>query len=105
MTTVDYFQIAVTNARAQAKRIARDFEPAVKVITTAIGPDNCTMVPCGEATFPRCQADVFDNGVLTITSRDDDAIIREFQPGQWVEAVVYDRNDQIDYCLYTKDQR
>lgn len=44
--------------------------------------------PIGEATFPRCTADMFDRGVLTVTSLDDDAIIEGLPAGSWLRARV-----------------
>lgn len=95
----DYFAQAAQTARTFRDQVVRDFAPACRVGLTVIGPDNVTRVPCGEATFPRAQADVFAAGILTITSRDDDSILREYAPGQWTEATVYGFHGDIDYCL------
>jgi hypothetical protein len=107
-STVDYFRIGITQARAEARReskVYRDYEPAVKVTLFVLGPDNQTRVPCGEATFPRCQADVFTAGELTITSRDTDETVRTYQPGEWHEAVCYGYHGDIDYVIRAEKQR
>lgn len=46
--------------------------------------------PIGESTFPRCHADVFTPGVLTVTAHDDGAVMREFPAGTWERATAYD---------------
>lgn len=46
--------------------------------------------PIGEKSFPRCTADQFDLGVLTVTSVDDDSILDELQPETWLHAWVLD---------------
>ncbi len=99
---VDYFATIVRQARAEARNVSkvyRAYEPAVRVGLTVIGPDNVHRVPCGEATFPRCQADVFADGVLTITNRDDESVVREYRPEQWTEAICYGYHGDIDYVL------
>lgn len=55
----------------------------------------------GQWCFRRCLADVFTDGVLTLTS-EIDGHEREFQAGEWVEAVVYDKYHHIVYALQAK---
>lgn len=97
--SLNYFDLAKRGAERYRDQVVRDFAPSCKVGLTVLGPDGVTRVPCGEATFPRAQADVFAQGILTVTSRDDESILREYQPGQWTEATVYGFNGDIDYCL------
>jgi hypothetical protein len=52
----------------------------------------------GSYSCPRAVADVFDGDTLTISSLDDESIIREFQPGDWVSVTVYDGSG---HPLYT----
>lgn len=56
-------------------------------------------LPIGWATYPRCLADVFDHGVLTITTTDDNLELQVYLPDQWIEAAVYD--DSTGYVVYT----
>lgn len=44
--------------------------------------------PIGEATFARCTADMFERGVLTVTSVDDGAEIEPLPAGAWLRARV-----------------
>lgn len=50
--------------------------------------------PIGEATFSRCTADMFDRGVLTVTSIDDDAIIEELPAASWLRARVVNADSE-----------
>ena len=56
-------------------------------------------LPIGWATYPRCIADVFDHGVLTITTTDDNVALQVYPPDQWIEAAVYD--DSTGYVVDT----
>lgn len=44
----------------------------------------------GAATFARATADVFDRGVLTISSIDDARYLAQYPDGSWIDATVYD---------------
>ena len=97
----NYFQQAVDDAKAYRDRVVepQPHNPFVQVTLTAIGPDNHTRVPCGEATFPRCHADVFEHGTLTITAMDDGFVMRQYPRGEWVDATAYGADGHLSYLL------
>lgn len=86
---INFFQRAVDDAKAYRDRVVEPeaHNPYVRV----------TLLPVGEATFPRCDVDEFVKGVLTVTSMDDGYVMREYQPGQWAEAVAYDAFGHVSY--------
>lgn len=53
----------------------------------------------GTATFPRCTADILERGVLTISSIDDEAVIREFPKGTWCSATVYGSDGHLQFSF------
>lgn len=62
--------------------------------------------PIGETYCARCEADVFEKGILTISSIDEpDAVlpVRVFQPGQWKKAIVFDRTGHPLYWFYASE--
>lgn len=71
----NYFDVAV-----QAARRAQHLGLSYAVVT----------LPIGSACFSRCHADVFTVDTLTITSMDDETVIKTYQPGQWKDATVFD---------------
>lgn len=95
----NYFQQAVDDAKRYRDQVTEPSmqNPYVCVTLTCVGPDNVTRVPCGDATFTRCDADEFVKGVLTITSIDSGWVMREYQPGEWIQAVAYDAFGHISY--------
>jgi hypothetical protein len=95
----NYFQQAIDDAKAYRDRVVapQPHNPYVQVTTMAIGPDNVTLVPCGDATFPRCDAEETSAGALIISSMDDGYVMREYRAGEWAEAVGYDAFGQIAY--------
>ncbi len=103
----NYFQQAVEDAKRYRDAVVepQPQNPYVRVTLTAIGPDGVTWVPCGDATFPRCHADIFTRGRLTVTSMDDGAVMRELNPYEWIEAVGYDCYGHISYLLRPEDDR
>jgi len=98
---MNFFQQAVEDAKRYRDQVVEPQmqNPYVVVTTTCLGPDNVTRVPCGEASFPRCQADEFIKGVLTITSMDDGYEMRVYAPGEWAEATAFDAFGHISYYL------
>lgn len=96
---MNYLQQAIDDAKAYRDRVLdpQPQNPYVTVTLTVVGPDNLTRVPCGDATFPRCEADEFTKGVLTMTAIDDGFVVREYQPGEWIEAVAYDAFGHLSY--------
>lgn len=88
--SVNYFQQAVDDAKAYRDRVVEPepLNPYVRVV-----------LPIGEATFPRCEADVFQKGILTITAIDDGYVMRNYEPGEWREAVAYDAFGHLSYCV------
>lgn len=56
----------------------------------------------GTCTFARCNADCFEPDVLTITSVDTDAIVREFRPGTWLSVSVYDEHGHLQFSWEPK---
>lgn len=85
--SVNFFQQAVDDAKAFREVHAPEpHNPYVRVT-----------LPIGEATFPRCDADEFTTGVLTITSQDDGYVMRDYQPGEWIEVVAYDAFGHLSY--------
>lgn len=95
-----YFDQAVEDAKRYRDQVIEPEpepqNPYVRVTTMIPGPEG-KLVPCGEATFPRCEADEFETGVLTITSIDDGYVMQDYQPGQWKEAVAYDAFGHLSY--------
>ncbi len=60
--------------------------------------------PMGESYCARCEADVFDRGVLTISSIDGGPLpVRVFQPGTWTKAIVFDAKGWPLYWFYASD--
>lgn len=55
-------------------------------------------LPIGSYSCPRAVADVFSGDTLTITSVDDGETFREFQPGQWIHAIVRGEDGYILYA-------
>lgn len=98
---MNYFQQAVEDAKRYRDHLVEPHpqNPYITVTTMMLGPDNVTKVPCGESTFPRCQADEFIKGVLTITSMDDGYEMRIYAPGEWAEAVAYDAFGHLSYLI------
>lgn len=97
-----YFGFAAGLARKYRDDVIRarqhsDFASRVTVVTKALGPDNHTLVPCGEANFPRCVADQFEKGRLTITAIDDRYEMRIYEPDQWDACTVYGPDGHILY--------
>lgn len=58
-------------------------------------------LPIGSATFPRCTADVFDPGVLTVTTLDENVVTQVYERGRWRQAKVVD--DKDCYTLFAFD--
>lgn len=55
--------------------------------------------PIGETTYPDVEADMFELGVLTITSvSEPERIVATFGPDDWLEAICYD--DRTGYPRY-----
>lgn len=48
-------------------------------------------------TFARCVADVFEDGILTITSVDNGYLMKEYRPDQWREVTVYAASGYPEY--------
>lgn len=92
------FQFGIDVARARAANHIPDHATTAVVTTTVLTPDG-VRVACGEANYPRCEADVFEAGTLTITAIDDERIMREYPAGQWVGCTVYGSDGQINYHL------
>lgn len=94
MSDMDYFQMARVSAERFRFQVFN--ANAIVVRRTIEGGINGAFTV---ATFPRCEADVFEKGVLTITAKDDGFVLREYQPGEWIDATAYDANDHIQYHL------
>lgn len=58
----------------------------------------------GSATFPRCTADEFERGVLTVTALDDGRVVRIFTGDTWREATIYDRRGYPE-ALFTAQKK
>lgn len=52
-----------------------------------------------EWTSPNATADIFDPGVLTVTSTLDGSIIQTFQPRSWKAVTVYDADGYPDFSF------
>lgn len=76
--TLDEFRAYVSPERATS----------VRVITSS-GTDD---------TYPRCVADEFTTGYLTITAIDDGSVLRVYKPWEWAEGRTFDARG---YSLYT----
>lgn len=94
------FEQAVNRAKAYRDQVIsarRDYASTVVVVPMVIGPDNLTKVPCGEVTCPRCVADQFEKGRLSVTSIDDGYELRSYEPDEWAECTVYGSDGHILY--------
>lgn len=100
----NYFDLATKAAqhyRDQVVETRKEYgeaAPSVVVVPLIVNFQH-RYVPCGEISFPRCVADVFESGILTITSVDDGATVREIPADRWECATVYGSDDQIQYVL------
>lgn len=100
---VDYFGLAAEQARNYRDSILtrrrHDIHLASTVVVTPtiLGPDWKTRVPCGSEEYPRCVADQFVAGTLTITAIDDERTVREFKPGMWADCTVFGPDGHIAY--------
>lgn len=97
--TSDLMQIAIDGAKALRADVlagSTEYVTSVVVQETVMGPSG-RRVPCGEARYPRCHADQFTTGWLTITSMDDGRELRTYGPGQWVECMVYGPDGHVAY--------
>ena len=74
-----------------------EYVTSVVVTETVLGPSG-RRVPCGEASYPRCHADQFQNGWVTVTSMDDGREIRVYGPGQWTQCTCYGPDGHIAYA-------
>ena len=100
MSATALFDLAASQAKAyrdQVIRARRDYASTVVVVPMVLGPDNVTMVPCGEVVCPRCVADQFEKGRLTITSIDDGYELRNYGPTEWYACTVYGSDGHILY--------
>lgn len=86
--SINYFRQAIEDARRYRDQVVEPqmHNPYVRVV-----------LPIGESSFPRCDADEFVKGVLTITSMDDGYVMREYRPGEWLEVVAYDAFGHLSY--------
>lgn len=94
---MDYFELAAADAKSHRDRLVKEHPSSVVVVPMILGPDNQTMVPCGEVSFPRCVADQFEAGRLTVSSLDTGEDMRIYEPGTWAECTVYGPDDHILY--------
>lgn len=95
---MNYFDFAVENARREfdddEPTIA--YEPCCVVELLIAGPTG-ERVRVGSASFARCDADVFEGDILTITAMDDGYEMRKYPVDQWHSVVAYDRFGHISY--------
>lgn len=97
----DLLQLATHDAKAYrdqvlAARGNHEYVTSVVVTETVMGP-NGYRVACGQASFPRCHADQFTTGVLTIASMDDGYELRVYLPGFWKDCTCYGPDGHIAY--------
>jgi len=97
----DYLQLATDQAKSYRDRVVAEMQADVRassvvVVPMMAGPDG-SRVPCGTISFPRCVADQFEVGRLTVSSIDDGYVMRVFEPGTWAQVTVYGQDDHILY--------
>lgn len=59
----------------------------------------------GQDSYPRCVAEEFTDGELTITAIDDQAVMHVYKAGKWQRATVYDARRLALYSLSAADTR
>lgn len=85
----NYFAFATQLAkRVREQMTDPDAAPCVRVV-----------LRIGDASFPRCVADEFVVGRLSIVSIDSGYTMREYEPGTWKEATVYDCRGNVEYSF------
>lgn len=95
MNATDYFAVAVGIARKTADAIIGRAERQAGIGATSVRVRGEI-----DESFARCDAEIEPDGVLTIRSVDDHAVLREFQPAQWFEVHVRDAEGTLLWsCL------
>ncbi len=59
----------------------------------------------GSFTAARCDVDIFEGGVLTVTSQDTGAVVETFPDGVWLTAAAYDEGGYPAYSFESPTQR
>lgn len=102
MNTQALFDQTVQRAKQYRDDVIRarreDFACSVVVVTKALGPDNVTLVPCGESSFPRCVADQFETKRLTVSAIDNGYEMRVFEPNEWDSCAVFGPDGHLLYA-------
>lgn len=97
MPAMGFLEIAATQAKAYRDRVLADPHiDTVVVVPTVMGPSGYR-VPCGTVHFPRCHADQFESGRLTITAMDNGYVMRVYEPGEWAECAAYGPDGHLSY--------
>lgn len=91
------FDLGTAINRALGESIARG-DSRIVVHCTEISPAGVRLA-AEPHIYPRCHADVFTEGTLTITADDSSATVREYSAGEWLEAVAYGPDGHISYAL------
>lgn len=101
MIASDYFQMAKAGAERFRDQVVDEGRyNRVVVRITILGPDHQSRVYGGEEVYRNCEADVFADGVLTITNKDYGRMtMGEFQPVRWIDVTVFRADGHIDYHL------
>lgn len=97
------FDMATSMNRALADNLANNGSRVV-VQSLEIAPFG--VAPAEPKVYPRCHADVFSSdGTLTITSMDQNVVVREFTVGEWTEATEFGADGHIRYSLRPSHRR
>jgi len=96
----DLLQFAATLAKDYRDAVvagSTEYVTSVVVTETVLGPSG-RRVPCGEASYPRCHADQFKAGELTISSMDDGHDVRVYPKGTWTHCSAYGPDGHVAYA-------
>lgn len=97
LRSADFFQMAKAGAEQYRDQVLT--KPLVTSVVVTSLYSFGGEIHEAEDSYPRCHADQFDPGILTITAIDDGYVMRRYHADQWKNAVARYDGGHIAYLL------